>query len=131
MWVQLTIENELPGYLPCSNPDLVEGWVAIEDIFEGRSCDFLFCEDCGKTFCECNLNEKREDPSYAVLLEHFRKGGMINQPINYDPRYQVQRNGHHRLIAAYDAGYTHVPYNSELWGDTDWQGTANSEGMSW
>lgn len=118
---QMTIEALPPGYLPCSNPSLVEGYISIADILRGRSSDFGLCDECDEILCEHALNEKREDESYKLLVEHFRHGGMINQPINYDMRRKAQGNGHHRMVAALDAGFTHVPYQS-AWGIEDWKG---------
>lgn len=109
------------GYLPAANPALVDGYVAIEEILKGRSTDFGTCYECGLALCEHALDEKREDESYKVLVQHFRDGGKINQPLNYDPRYKTQDNGHHRLVAALDAGFTHVPYNAYSWSEhPDW-----------
>lgn len=131
---QLTITDDLPeGYLPCASPDLVEGYVSIETIFKGGSVDFRSCWDgCDTLFCEHNMEDKRIDLSYKLLVVHFRNGGAVNQPLNYIPsqmgaEYGVQKNGHHRLVAAYDAGFTHVPYNSREWGSNeDWHDTPNA-----
>lgn len=127
---QLTLTEVLPaGYLPCSNPDLVRGYISIEDLLKGNSGDFGKCYECGFALCEHALNEKRADHSYRELVEHFRKGGLINQPVAYDQRNKQLANGHHRLAAAYDAGYTHIPYcrdgygDSEGWWDSDWTET--------
>lgn len=129
------------GYLPCSNPELIEGYVAIADIFKGDSVDFRYCYTHRTAWCEHRFNWKRGDLSYLPLLEHFRNGGSVNQPLNWVPgRYEGedryiygnQQNGHHRLVAAYDAGFTHVPYNSARWGDhRDWEDTPNSPRNSW
>jgi hypothetical protein len=133
---QLTLTDDLPeGYLPCASPHLVEGYVSIATIFKGSSVDFDVCWDggCDTVFCEHNLDEKREDLSYRLLVTHFRNGGAVNQPLNYVPsqmgaEYGEQKNGHHRLTAAYDAGFTHVPYNSRAWGNhEDWHDTPNAE----
>lgn len=142
-----TAETLPEGYLPCSNPELVEGYVSIAEIFEGSSVDFCYCDDHETVFCDCNMDEKREDEQFPILLEHFRNGGALNQPLNYRPAGIVEPdcsccseyeresgemgNGHHRLIAAYDAGYTHVPYNSRKWGSVDWRDTPNSEGRTY
>ena len=111
------VEVETRRELPCSNPDLVEGYLSIEKILQGDSGDWYdMCDECEMMLCEHRLDEKREDDSYMYLVDHFRNGGMIDQPICYD-RYL--RNGHHRLAAALDAGFTHIPYQS-VWGDEDW-----------
>lgn len=138
MVIEMFTADTLPkGYLPCARPDLVEGYVSIEQIFKGRSVDFGYCwgGDCNTRFCKHNLDVKREDTSYLVLLEHFLNGGAVNQPINYVPDYYnhttgTQHNGHHRLVAAYDAGFTHVPYNSREWGDYDWNDTPAADGYT-
>lgn len=132
---QMTIDVHKPetlpaGYLPCSNPDLVEGYMAISDILAGPSVDFTYCEACETIWCDHNMDYKREDESYKVLVEHFRNGGMINIPIlrytsYYGPENE-QSNGHHRVIAALDAGFTHIPYQTRKTGkgwSEDWSGT--------
>ena len=108
------------GYLPCSRQELVEGWLSIRKILDGNSGDFDRCDECGVVLCEHALDEKRQDRSYRVLAEHFENGGMLNQPVCYDPDYRKLKNGHHRLAAAMDAGFTHIPYQSR-WGEhSDW-----------
>jgi hypothetical protein len=114
------METEVRRDLPCANPDLVEEYMPIEKILEGNSGDFDRCYTHNKVLCECHLDKKREDDSYKRLVVHFRAGGLINQPIYYN-RYL--HNGHHRLAAAMDAGYTHVPTSSK-WGlEYDWENT--------
>lgn len=114
---QMTMDVHKPetlpaGYLPCSNPDLVEGYMAISEILEGYSTDHMECgdEECEERFCEHVIDSKRQDYSYRKLLEHFKNGGMINIPILREGG--SQSNGHHRVVAAMDAGYTHVPYQT-------------------
>lgn len=110
--------------LPCANPNLVDEYVAIDEILQGRSSDFTTCHICGIALCEHALNEKRADESYKVLVQHFRDGGPVNQPLAYKRRDKEQSNGHHRLVAALDAGFTHVPVRHTGWGeDADWTGT--------
>jgi hypothetical protein len=124
---QLSIRMDLP----CSNPQLVEGWISIEEILAGNSSDFDSFDDCDEVWCVHAMDDKREDESYQILVEHFRKGGMINVPIyrmrDWDtPGKTIQSNGHHRVIAALDAGFTHVPYQTDrsahTWYD-DWANT--------
>jgi hypothetical protein len=109
--------------LPCANPHLVKEYVAIEDILQGDSNDWEECGRCGGRLCEHVLNSKRQDESYKVLVEHLREGGAVNEPLNYDPRTENMGNGHHRLAAALDAGFTHVPVNPKRWGDNNWNDT--------
>lgn len=119
---QLTLPGILPvGYLPCSNPELVEGYLSIKKILNGDSGDFDRCDECKIVLCDHALDEKREDYSYCKLVEHFRNGGMINQPICYTfGDWERICNGHHRLAAALDAGFTHIPYQT-AWGEEyDW-----------
>jgi hypothetical protein len=109
--------------LPCANPQLVDEYVAIEEILQGQSSDSSLCGRCNGRLCEHILNAKRQDESYKVLVQHFRDGGEVNQPLNWDRWGDggYQSNGHHRLAAALDAGFTHVPVNHEEWGDDyDW-----------
>ena len=122
--MQPALPNSLPeGYLECANPDFVEGYISIEEILKGRSTDFGTCYVCKVALCKHALDQKRQDESYKVLVQHFRDGGLINQPICYDKRLKKQANGHHRLVAALDAGFTHVPIQ-DRWGvHEDWDNT--------
>lgn len=112
--------------VPCTNPEKVDGWVSLKELMEGVAGDF------GK-WTESNMNYKRDHKSYDLLKEHLQKGGGLNHPVFYCPpdEYNHQgylSNGHHRVCAAVDAGFTHIPYNSEEWGDDyDWTGTENAE----
>lgn len=119
---QMTIEALPVGYLPCANPHLVEGYMAISEILEGHSTDHAECGyyKCEKRFCEHVIESKRQDHSYLKLLVHFKSGGMINIPILREGG--SQSNGHHRVVAAMDAGYTHVPYQTPGGGwERGWQ----------
>ena len=137
-WEQLTLPESLPeGYLPASNPDLVEGYISIKEILSTPSTDFGYCWCGGGPWCDHHLNSKREDPSYSILLKHFKSGGKINVPIlRYVDLYgygkDEQSNGHHRIIAAMDAGFTHVPYQTQKkgqgWRD-DWSGTPDYDDL--
>ena len=129
-WEQLTLSESFPeGYLPASNPDLVEGYISIEEIMAGDSGDFRHYRCCPTIWCEHALNEKRKDPSYKILVKHFRDGGSINIPIlryYHNTKDVFQSNGHHRIIAAMDAGFTHMPYQTDDSGygwKTDWSDT--------
>jgi hypothetical protein len=128
--MQAELFTELPtGYLPCSRPELVAGYVSIQDIINGDSGDFSRCRRCEKALCQCHLHEKRQDPQYNTLLEHFRAGGMINQPVYYEPEDRCLSNGHHRLAAAMDAGYTHIPYQSHWGKEEDWEESFADKGF--
>ena len=71
---QLMLTEALPaGYLPCSNPDLVRGYIAIDELLRGNSGDFGKCWECGYALCEHALDDKRQDDSYQELVGHFRK----------------------------------------------------------
>lgn len=60
---------------------------------------------------------KRMDVGYRSLLRDIRENGFLDPifllsphtMVNFDNPTDEIGNGHHRLIAAYDLGYTHVP----------------------
>lgn len=118
------VQTEERRELPCAFPDKVSRYVSIEQILDGNSGDFdrvdLECE-CERLLCEHALDYKRGNPSYRQLVEHFRNGGMVNQPLYYDDSRHKLHNGHHRLIAALDAGFTHVPVWDQWGDDWDWR----------
>jgi hypothetical protein len=120
----IPLEFDYPeGYLPCSRPELVSGYISIRKILNGDSGDFDRCDECEMVLCEHALDEKRMDRSYRKLVDHFTDGGMINQPVYYNTMWKELRNGHHRLAAALDAGFTHIPYQ-DRWGEEhDWDET--------
>lgn len=122
--LMIPLEFDYPkGYLPCSRPELVTGYISIQKIINGDSGDFERCDYCETVLCECHLDEKRRDQSYRTLVEHFRDGGTINQPVYYNTTWKELRNGHHRLAAALDAGFTHIPYQTNWGEEHDWDET--------
>jgi hypothetical protein len=49
-----------------------------------------------------------EYQSWDGLLSDLRRNG-IRFPVMWDPRALQLGNGHHRVVAAYDLGWTHIP----------------------
>jgi hypothetical protein len=124
MMEQLTIPLEMTypkGYLPCSRRELVEGWLSIRKILNGNSGDFERCDECDIALCDHALDDKRRDHSYQLLVSHFEDGGTLNQPVCYSTEWNELRNGHHRLAAALDAGFTHIPYQTRWGSENDWE----------
>lgn len=66
---------------------------------------------------------KRKDSHYPKLLADIRMNGY-RSPVFWSPSRRVFNNGHHRLAAALDLGFTHIPTTevSERtgWDDHDW-----------
>lgn len=96
-------------------------WTPIEEILEASSVDF---PDEG-LYYEENQDRKRNDPGYAELLHDIMQKGILD-PVFFgayydDPEFLGEYaeyddvparelgNGHHRVVACLDLGYTHVP----------------------
>lgn len=85
----------------------------LDRVFPG---DFLEWEE--------GLQRKREDKHYDSLVKSIQEEGL-KTPVfietgNGEDRYLG--NGHHRLAALIDLGYTHIPYTEEFsigWGLED------------
>jgi hypothetical protein len=129
----LEARRALPqGYVPCAYPEKVEYYVRIQVIMELESEDFYtpcpYCEeDTGEEifWCYHRMNDKREDGSYKALLEHLEEGGGFNDPVQFPSgNCGGLGNGHHRVIAALDAGFTHVPAWLDWGSDYDWSGVS-------
>ena len=77
-----------------------------------------------------NQQRKRNDVRYDDLVEDLQDQGYLD-PIfvweagtNYRSEGEVLGNGHHRLIAAKDLGYTHVPVTRDR--DQQWRNSGLS-----
>jgi hypothetical protein len=77
---------------------------------------------------ESNRQSKRRDWQYESLLEDIEEQGFLDPIFVYapgtrwvkdNPDYEVLGNGHHRLVAAFDLGYTYVPVTRDL--DEQWR----------
>jgi hypothetical protein len=113
--------------VPCEQPWLVAGYVAIADVMARYSDDFDSHTDeewdsdaCtvnhGETpWCGERLEYKRNEPSYDTLVAALKAGKGFRNPVQWHCGGGLG-NGHHRVIAAFDCGFTHVPY-SQKWGE--------------
>ncbi len=84
-------------------------WVSVEHLLNIDSVDF---DEGLRT--ERNRRQKRDDWHYPGLVESIREDGF-HDPVflhRYDGLPDELGNGHHRVLAALDLGYTHVPVTS-------------------
>ena len=105
-------------------------WMSIQDILNGQSGDFecVECPQCGaRNWCDHGWQRKRDQYTYGT--QHYTEyhGYMdwsdfvtdiewrgIDQPLSwYSGRLN---NGHHRLLACIELGYTHVPVHHQTGG---------------
>ena len=75
-------------------------WMPVSEIWGKCSVDFF------DGITAENLAEKRQDEQYPRLLEDIRING-VRWPITYTRG--TFGNGHHRLAACVELGYTHIP----------------------
>jgi hypothetical protein len=86
-------------------------WVRLDYLLSLPSVDFH--EDGLST--EFNREIKRSDWNYEALLNDIAENGYMNPVFVYGedngfyPGKETLGNGHHRVVAAFDLGYTHVP----------------------
>lgn len=57
------------------------------------------------------LEEKRLDPQYPALLSELRERGF-RKPIHVHPHENRITDGHHRIAAAVELGYSFIPVRS-------------------
>ena len=82
------------------------------------SADFFSNQD--PEIWEYGLRKKREEKGYQNLVESIASIGILWPAlIDQDTEYS---NGHHRLAACIDLGYTHIPVTTED-DDCGWTGT--------
>lgn len=98
-------------------------WMSIDHILKNLLSADFYTDDW-----EYGLRKKREDKGYQNLVQSISSIGFLWPAlIDSDNEYS---NGHHRLAACIDLGYTHVPVTTEDddcgWHDT--KGCYSSEG---
>lgn len=89
--------------------------------FEWRSVDELMSMPSGDFGPDGMSDEwarsyKRSDSGYEALRQDIEDNGFMD-PVYVQPPMSILgiefpemlRNGHHRVVAAFDLGYTHVP----------------------
>jgi hypothetical protein len=90
--------------------------------YEWERVDYLLslpCPDFGPVGLswEMNRNDKRSDPGYEDLKDDLAEQGFLDPIYVYLPHTRFDKsnrtenmgNGHHRLVAALDLGWTYVP----------------------
>lgn len=94
-------------------------WMEVHQLYHGPSCDFPALGLAEPR----NANTKRSHPHFERLMESLRTEGF-RRPVlmeEYEGKLALG-NGHHRVVAAYDLGYTHIPVTRDLmigWGDDE------------
>lgn len=95
-------------------------WVRVDYIMSLPSVDFY----ADGLSTEENRDHKRRDQGYEDLVESIRTEGFYDPVFLYEDSPETLGNGHHRVVAAYDLGYTHVPVtsNPDVQWDTNYPG---------
>lgn len=101
-------------------------WERVDYLMSLESVDF---PDYGPhaMASEGNRQHKRNDWQYEGILESLAEDGFLDPIFVHLPgarlarnnKHAVLGNGHHRLVAAYDLGYTHVPVTHDP--DEQWR----------
>lgn len=89
--------------------------------FEWRTVEYLMSMASGDFGSDGMSDEwarsyKRSDDGYEALRQDIEDNGFMD-PVYVQPPMsllgfefpEMLRNGHHRVVAAFDLGYTHVP----------------------
>jgi ParB-like nuclease domain len=112
------IQETLPGferfadsYPKTHNIEIDFEWVRVDYILTLPSIDF---EEQGLS-TRYNRESKESDPGYRNLVESIREDGFMDPIFLYDkdtsfqPGTEMLGNGHHRVCAALELGYTYIP----------------------
>lgn len=107
--------------------DIPFEWLSVDYVMSLPSADF-YAE--GLT-TEENRDSKRSDSQYRNLKSSIREFGFTD-PIyvyrqhesGYTGREKLG-NGHHRVVAAHDLGYTHIPVTRD--DDYQWESSASTK----
>ena len=85
-------------------------WFPIEEILTWASIDENSVSMSRKDW-DLLLESKRKDSNYPKVFEFIKREGfrMPLQVEIYNGKY-CHENGHHRLAAAIELGYSHIPY---------------------
>jgi hypothetical protein len=96
-------------------------WMEVSKLLDMPSCDFGF-EPLRQ-----HKEMKRRDEHYARLVKDLHDQGFLS-PVLVDKYEGVDHlgNGHHRVVAAYDLGLTHVPVTRNQ--DVGWEMVESYEG---
>lgn len=109
-----TITPPLGAVVPYTyNIGIPYEWVSMEHLLTLRSSDFVGL-GLGNPY---NRARKMEDHGYEDLVESIREDGFYNPVYLYldyglfgdGPGVETQGNGHHRVCASLELGYTHIP----------------------
>lgn len=100
-------------YAPVENITVPFEWESVDYLLSLPSVDF----GTNGLRYEYNREIKRSDRGFEDLLEDLQDQGFLDPIFVHPPHNRVALdntgehlgNGHHRLIAAHDLGWTHVP----------------------
>lgn len=127
--------------------EIIRTWKSIDYVCDFGSClnCIGFCEECSTIdyCCSCTIdleemwisimNKKRRDAWYLNILQSILDNGLVGAlVVNYDGKNYYHLDGHHRLTAMYDLGFTKIPYiveDNEKWSmhSSSWIGTGFRE----
>jgi len=110
-----------------SHIDVPFEWYEVTYLMSIPSVDF---DEAGLTL-ETNRAHKRNDYQYEWLMEDIKENGFYNPVFVYPPHERIWAdnvgeelgNGHHRVLAAFDLGFTHVPVTHDS--DIQWSTSRN------
>jgi hypothetical protein len=114
---QLTLDDALTDtlegvYPKVANMEVPYTWERVDYLMGLHSPDFFGVGSAR------DWQWKRDDSGFATLLESLEQHGFLDPVFLFEPHStmtwpelgeEVIGNGHHRIIAAHDLGYTHVP----------------------
>lgn len=117
MITRAMLQKRLPS-IEYVNDDVDWFWIPVQVAMNLPAADFY-----GESLAENdNADDKRCDARYGNLLDSIRADGFMDPVYVGDGEYdEMERyhsskhglgNGHHRVVAAFDLGYTHLPAHS-------------------
>lgn len=115
MITRAMLQKRLPS-VEYVNDDVNWFWIPVQVAMNLPAADFF-----GDTLAN-NADRKRRDYAYDELLDSIREDGFMDPVYVGDGEYDEMEcyhnslhglgNGHHRVVAAFDLGYTHLPAHS-------------------
>jgi len=106
--------------------EILTTWDSIDKTNAQEQCGCLYTYDCEIHYschCDCGclrdtpkmweylLEFKRKDDCFSGIKESIRENGLVGVLMTYfDSEKYVHLDGHHRLTAMVDLGFTYIPY---------------------
>lgn len=103
-------------YAPVMPGTHVDGYVSMGEIMSAWSLDVTSYWGSDVADAWQNVMEgKRGDASYRRIVRDLENGWGLRHAVGWTGKLG---NGHHRVTAAFDMGYTHMPVVFDNWTDT-------------